>query len=398
MSTVIFAHALSNNGAYELHPLPGQEVKTVSGKGIKYDPTKTIVLRDPGMKIEEGTIFGTDSLTPKQNNGYYVAGATVELISDNKGVIFPDPVDSSKRSEYIKAYIAYKQGTVAAKPKNNRTTRLQILMSDKTLKAPSIEDNGFYVEDDTWYYLLRSALARENILLIGETGVGKTDLLIHLCERLKIPLNMFDMAISNPVPALCGSHRIGATGVSEFHLARFARKIQESGMNVLDELTRAAPSANNVLLPVTDGRRTLYIESSMHDPEIKLHAEAKIWATANIGIQYVGTNQLDSALMNRFESVEVKRPPVDKRIKLMEKRSMVDAASAKIIIDISEQINSDNSLSRGISTRQEIKISSLVYDGYSIAKAFEFVALNQFEHEDSDGGERGKVLAMLQGR
>ena len=156
------------------------------------------------------------------------------------------------------------------------------------------------------------------------------------------------------------------------------------------------PTANNILLPVTDKRRTLYIEDAITDQEIKLHDKCAIWATANIGTKFIGTSQLDHALLNRFGQVPVEYPPADKESLLLQKVFKLNKNTSDGLVGIATTIREHTDLSKDISTRQLFELAELIGDGYSVSEAFRWAVLQQFDSDKGDGGERQTVLSILQ--
>ena len=166
----------------------------------------------------------------------------------------------------------------------------------------------------------------------------------------------------------------------------------------MDELSRATPTANNIFLPLLDGRRTLYIEDAIieDDRMIKAHEDCVFWATANIGAEFIGTSTLDHALLNRFNQVAVKYPPEDKESLLIQKRFGVSKRDADALVRVVSTIRTNPDLSKDISTRQLFEVAELVADGYTPVNAFKWSVLQQFEGNDADGGEQSTVFSIIQ--
>lgn len=400
----LFLEAKKVGGSTYLFLMPNQNTKVASpeggGKELKLTKEVTVISR-PDHPMVEGEIHATDSISAREEGSdtYITGKKTIRLIGKPESKEIPlSEEDTALKDAWTTIYNErYRRSETKKETRNGKKTFLSMLMDNSALKPPTLEQDGFYVEDDLWYFLVRCAsLDRgKQIMLTGDSGNGKTSVVDLLCKKLGKTLNIYDMAISNPQTALCGNHRINSKGVSEFQYARFATNIQQPGIQLLDEISRAAPSANNVLLPVTDDRRTLYIESAMEETQIKLHPDCIMWATANIGIEYIGTNAVDNALMNRFMAVEVKAPPAESMIRLLQVREKLDAKEAKMLVEVWERINSEK-LSKGISPRQLLEVASLLHDGWGIADSFKFAVLSQYEYDEADGGEQGTVKTILQ--
>lgn len=83
---------------------------------------------------------------------------------------------------------------------------------------------------------------KANIMLLGPTGTGKTELISNIAESLNLPLTIFDMGtMADPIMGLVGSHVMKTNdGVasSNFEKSRFSQVIQQPGIVLLDELSR----------------------------------------------------------------------------------------------------------------------------------------------------------------
>lgn len=174
--------------------------------------------------------------------------------------------------------------------------------------------DGYFVEEGMFKLLTRNITQRVNTLLLGPTGVGKTELVYNVAKSLDLPLTILDMGtMTDPIMSLIGTHAIsikdGKT-YSEFKRARFPAIIQQPGIVLLDELSRASLQANNLLFPVLDFRKELSMEYDFDSMEpVKIHPECVFIATANLGTEYTGTSRLDRALIDRFLVLQVKELP-----------------------------------------------------------------------------------------
>ncbi len=100
----------------------------------------------------------------------------------------------------------------------------------------------FKVEEGVYRILERNIMKGTNTLLLGPTGVGKTELVSNIAKKLELPLTIFDMGtMTDPIMSLVGTHAIkvrdGHT-TSEFIASRFSEIIKNPGIVLLDELSR----------------------------------------------------------------------------------------------------------------------------------------------------------------
>lgn len=281
--------------------------------------------------------------------------------------------------------------------KSMGTSPLDKALSD--YPVPTIADDGHYVDKDVWATLLANiVIDRENTLLTGPAGTGKTELLMLLGNKIGLPLHVHDMAgMQDPVASLVGKHMI-KDGNSMIDQAPFSLHIGQKGLILLDELSRAPRSANNLLLPILDNRRFLpnpLADSTMEDL-IKVSDEAFFVATANEGINYTGTSQLDQALRERFEPVEIDYLPEEIEVDLLIKRTGVNKKMAQLIAKIAATIRdleANEELSKSVSARHTLRVAKKISQGFDATKVIKTVFVQAFE----DKGEQEQVLSVIQG-
>lgn len=249
--------------------------------------------------------------------------------------------------------------------------------------CPTISDSGFYIEERNWNFLVRNILKQTNTILIGPTGTGKTEIIRFICDKLGMPCHIYDMgSMQDPLTDLLGSHRL-ENGSSIFDYAKFVSDIQQPGVILLDELSRAPLTANNILFPCLDSRRTLPVEiaDSKNDRVIKVHPECTFIATANIGSEYSGTQEIDAALLNRFLPLQLDYLPQDIEIKVLIKRTNIDVKLAEKLVKFANKVRSSymsGMLSKSVSTRETLACAELIVDGFSILDAVDFVISNKY--------------------
>jgi len=235
------------------------------------------------------------------------------------------------------------------------------------------------VDKGTYNILLSNVKAKRSTMLLGPTGVGKTELVKNIADSLGLPLTIFDMGtMSDPIMSLVGTHTITVVDgntTSEFVASRFSEVIQKPGIILLDELSRAVVTANNLLFPCLDFRRELPMEYCFHNCEtVKVHPECVFIATANVGSQYTGTHKLDRALLDRFVLIEV--DPLNEEMTeqvITHYAKSVSKEKVKTIVDIYNRINQSHEEFRvnfSLSIRHLKNIADLVSDGFTIYDSF----------------------------
>ena len=275
-------------------------------------------------------------------------------------------------------------GTAKSRARKSVATKSAVLLGRAAV--PDTDSDGFVTLDGffkvhkgTYSILRRNILTKENTLILGPTGYGKTELIYHMAKHLKVPLTIFDMGtMTDPIMGLVGTNTIqvenGST-VSKFVKSRFSEAIQKPGIILLDELSRASLQANNLLFPCLDFRRELNMEYAFNDSAaIKVHPDCVFFSTANIGSQYSGTSKIDRALLDRFMLIEMDQLKPTQIIGVLSHiYKKVQKTDITVIVDIFEKINKANedfTISFGLSFRHLRSITSLVQDGFTIYDAY----------------------------
>lgn len=404
MEKYYFLRTLVEEGRQRCKALIGQTFED----GAKVDSTVNVsadrALRDA---YPTGTTFVTDSL--RAASKYYQAGNIYPI-----GIFDSDYRDPKHRptEEMLRAYEIFIGATdlsdsVSPKEKESSKTTSKSLLGkmklNPELKIPSIGSEGFYVDSDVWYLLMRNIQNQVNTMLIGATGGGKTELVLLACKKLGISCSVYDMgSMYDPVAGLLGVHRLQKGGVSVFDYAKFTRDISKPGVVLLDELSRAPVTTNNILFPCLDSRRKLPVEIAGGEDlrEIEVHPECCFIATANVGVEYTGTMSMDRALVGRFFPIELSYMPPEQEKKVLVKRCGISISDATNIVKVANSLRNmynKQEISSSISTRETLMVGDLVADGWDLVRAMELVLLPLFEGTRSDG-ERGIVCRVISSR
>jgi MoxR-like ATPase len=251
--------------------------------------------------------------------------------------------------------------------------------TDFPLDAYSEIGDGFLIQKAIYKLLKRNVLKSVNTLLLGPTGVGKTELVANIAKDSNLPITIFDMGtMTDPISSIVGTHVIEVKeGVasSNFKRSRLSEVIKEPGIVLLDEISRASASANNLLFPCLDFRRTLAMEYDFtNNSPIIIHDNCVFIATANLGSQYTGTHKLDKALLDRFMCIEIDPLPYEAVLKLVLKHfPNLEGVKVETIVNIYTAINiaHDNfKISFSLSIRHLKMICNMVEDGFTIYDSF----------------------------
>lgn len=263
----------------------------------------------------------------------------------------------------------------------------------KKVTSKTVTLNGnFKIERGLYEILTRNFSKNVSTLLIGETGCGKTEVVAHIAKDMGLPLHILDMGtMTDPISGLIGIHTVtiidGKT-TSTFKKSRFSEIIQQPGIVLLDELSRASTQANNLLFPCLDFRRQLSMEYCFEDQTpISVHPNCVFVATANLGSQYTGTHKIDRALLDRFMTVKVNTPDSsDMKASLKVSYPSVDKKNIDTIVTIYDNIlkaHDEFKIDFKLSFRHMKYISAMVQDGFTIYDSFYAICTGLSSMEDN---------------
>lgn len=396
-----FLHSVNESGVARLRPLPNQTFEDGSRIFDHYNCE-----HNKGIKAHYplGTVFCSA--------GLYDSGLPMRYSmknpADMKVVESEIPIRSSDmpNGAMAEAWGLYKRTTgfdhssVRGESGDIFETKEETvgnLLGDirKDYPRPTIEEDGFFVDQACWDLLVRNILKKESTLLVGPMGTGKTELVLKAADKLSIPCHVYDMgSMHDPMTQMLGTHRLvkdpeTGTTVSSFDYAKFTEDVQHEGIILLDELSRAPLTTLNILFPCLDSRRMLPVEMAGGTGlrNINVHPGVIFIATANLGAEYTGTNTLDKALVSRFFPVELKYLDKNTETDLLQKRTGCPRNEAFNIASIAAKIRSGyekGDYSTDVSTRETLRAASMVADGWKITDVLNMVFLPLFEKEERE--------------
>ena len=256
-----------------------------------------------------------------------------------------------------------------------------------------------------WKYLVRSAMRGKNIMMTGPAGTGKTMAAKYLVTALDRPDFYFNLgATQDPRATLIGNTHFSKEDGTYFSESLFVKAIQtENAVILLDELSRAHPEAWNILMTVLDlNQRYLRLDEKDGAPTIKVAPGVSFIATANVGNEYTSTRVMDRALMDRFITIEMDQ--LDTQMEFTLLKMKYPAADVNILLSIAEIANqtrkelaqSNPKLTNTLSTRANVEIASLIYDGFTLSEAAEVGIYPFFSNDGGVDSERTFVKQIVQ--
>lgn len=246
-----------------------------------------------------------------------------------------------------------------------------------------------------------------NMLIIGPSGCGKTELIQRLGRIFKMPVYKIDCAsITSPDKWVGHKELVATERGQETHYikslllkAMAAEDGYEPGIMLLDEITRLKADLLNTIIPVLDGSKKIWVPDLGIYSEV--HPDTRFAATANLGVGYTGTHQMDIALADRFGSIiEATFPAKDEEETILMRRTGLDEARAKILVNIATQARAkaDNGdLGRYVSTRALINCAAWAMKGMSLVDAADVTFVKQFSAEGRAESQRATIEQIVLG-
>ncbi|MCK4686565.1 MAG: AAA family ATPase [Candidatus Lokiarchaeota archaeon] len=239
------------------------------------------------------------------------------------------------------------------------------------------------------------------VLLTGPTGCGKTSMVKYLAHKTNNAYRRIQLNGSTGVDNFVGRWLINSKG-TYWQDGILTEAWRKGEFLLLDELNAALPEILFVLHSIMDGDKALILDEK--DGEVvKAHPDFRLFSAINPSEDYVGTKELNKALIDRFPIVlKIKYPELKKEMAIITahtklkdetKQTTEDNGihSKSILYRMVEMANvlrdkSGNSeLGFSCSTRQLIYWGSLIAD-YGVKKAAEITIVNKADDED------GKVI------
>lgn len=237
-----------------------------------------------------------------------------------------------------------------------------------------------------------------NIRLVGHQGCGKTTLAIQFAAKTKRPCVIIDCMTLREGLSLFGNKTVDEKGIKWVN-SLFVNAVRVPRMVVvMDEINRLSPMTMNTLLPLLDSRGETYLDESKE--LIRMAAGVTVFSTCNEGSQFTGTDQMDSALKDRFS----KLIPIDylseaEESLLLQRKHGLDAARADKLALVAKTVRAKymagEVYTHSISTRL---LEGAAKDLAKIGScSLEYSIISHFQDDGSKDSERAKIRELLKG-
>ena len=214
------------------------------------------------LSVKEFEAIDTNGVNHWDSIPVLVRQRAMEVMSGKGSIIYNPNCEEWQRIEVSKIgekidKIKLTASTTDAKPKAPKVTKeVKKADLDEATKdvinfvhsAPEFKPNDLIMADVKWKYLIRNIMRGQNIMMVGDSGMGKTVAAIAAARSLERPLYIIGMgSTQDPRATLIGNTQFNKDSGTFFAESRFVNAIQEeNAVIILDELSRANGEAWNI--------------------------------------------------------------------------------------------------------------------------------------------------------
>lgn len=147
---------------------------------------------------------------------------------------------------------------------------------------------------------------RKNLLFAGDTGAGKTSLIVAYCSARQIPLVMLNAYDGIDPATFWGAYGPSEDGSSiTWTWSEIALAIVHGGFIFIDEVNFMKPRTSAAIHPLLDFRRSVTVLERGNEV-LEAHPDLQIGAAYNpVDAGYAGVHDLNAAFKNRWVPVDV---------------------------------------------------------------------------------------------
>lgn len=244
---------------------------------------------------------------------------------------------------------------------------------NRDLKVPTL-DPYFFVPDDVIATLDRmeklSTKHPVNILISGRQGCGKSSLVRQFAAYYHRPMTVFQIGLLSESGQLFGEQKLrgGDTVFQEF---LFPQAITTPRCVIhLEEINRPQNArAFNELFSLLSEDRCIWIDEL---GLVEVAPETIFFATLNEGDEFVGTESLDAALIDRFYAISMEYLPLEIEQRVLVMKAGITEEQAATILSIIHKLRHNTQMPLSISTRHSLMIAELIAMGSPIREAITY--------------------------
>ncbi|MCD4785950.1 MAG: AAA family ATPase [Candidatus Eremiobacteraeota bacterium] len=149
--------------------------------------------------------------------------------------------------------------------------------------------------------LARSVRMKENVLLVGPTGAGKTAIVKYLSHLTQTGLRRINLNDMTDITEIIGGYKPNDQGRPEWQDGIVVDAMKKGQWLLLDEVNLADPAILERMNSLLDDDRYLVLTEKDNEM-VKSHDNFRVFATMNPS-SYAGRKKLSAAMMNRLHKI-----------------------------------------------------------------------------------------------
>lgn len=265
------------------------------------------------------------------------------------------------------------------------------------MNLKKVVSQKMYFSDLTKKTLEMSVNENLPLLLVGETGTGKTSFIRNMADERNIPLTRINLTGQTGVDEILGKWIVKGQTM-EWIDGLLITAMKEGHFIVFDEINMALPEILSALHSLLDDDRFIVLKEKDGE-KIECHERFRFFATMNPSEEYAGTKELNKAFYSRFPLV-LDVGYSDKEVEILMDRSGISEEDAKRLVLAAGDVRKAKLMERisyTCSTRDLIYGAELIKKGFKPSEALQLAIFNKIE--DKEQRETVKeIFKLVMGR
>ena len=253
------------------------------------------------------------------------------------------------------------------------------------LEVPKNETNKDFVPEKEYFLdtgilepIKAGIILNKPVLLIGETGVGKTSVIRHLAAETNNGFRRLNLNGSTTSDEFVGRWKLSKDKEMVWIDGVLVECMKRGLWLLCDEINACLPEISFVLHSVLDDDKMVVL-SSKDNEIVKPHKDFRFFASMNPN--YSGTHSLNLALEDRFSIVvSVDYPSQAQEVKIIEAKSgFTEREVIKKMVQVANKLRQEykqERISTPFSTRKLIDWATLAKT-FGVTEAYKYTVINK---------------------